>query len=81
MAVNPRSHRVYSTARDTNRLYVLDGMKVIGYAGGDREPCGVAVNPDSNKAYVANFGSGDVYVLDATTLSLRTSSRWGRNRL
>ena len=74
VAVDPNSHRVYATARDTDRLYVFDGMTlaVSGYAAVGNEPWGVVVNPDTNKVYVANFASGDLYVLDATTLALRT---------
>jgi YVTN family beta-propeller protein len=73
-AVDPNSHWVYATARDTNRLFVFDGMtlELIDYAGVGGEPWGVAVNPNTNKVYVANFASGNVYVLDATTLELRT---------
>ena len=73
-AVDPNTHRVYVTARDTDRVYVFDGatLDVIGYAAVGDEPWGVAVNPAENKLYVANFRSGDLYVLDATTLALRT---------
>ena len=74
VAVDPNSHWVYATARDTNRLFVFDGMTLalIDYTGVGGEPWGVAVNSNTNKVYVANFASGNVYVLDATTLELRT---------
>ena len=74
VAVDPNTHRVYATSRDTDRLYVFDGatLATLDYAGVGREPWGVAVNPATNKVYVANFASGDLYVLDATTLALRT---------
>ena len=70
--MDPNTHRVYATSRDTDRLYVFDGasLATLGYAGVGREPWGVAVNPTTNKVYVANFASGDLYVLDATTLDL-----------
>jgi YVTN family beta-propeller protein len=72
VAVDPNTHRVYATARDTDRLYVFDGATVapVDFAPVGSEPWGVAVNPATNKVYVANFASGDVYVLDATTLDL-----------
>ena len=47
--------------------------------GVGREPWGVAVNPDTNKVYVANFASGDLYVFDATTLALLTTIPVGPN--
>jgi YVTN family beta-propeller protein len=81
VAVDPTTQRVYATARDTDRLYVFNGMTlaVIGSAAVGNEPWGVAVNPDTNKVYVANFASGDLYVLDATTLALRTIIPVGPN--
>ena len=74
VAVDPNTHRVYATSRDTDRLYVFDGatLATLDYAGVGREPWGVAVNPATNKVYVANFVSGDLYVLDATTLAVKT---------
>ncbi len=45
-------------------LAVLDSVTV------GRQPWGVAVNPTTNKVYVANFASGNVHVLDATTLAV-----------
>jgi YVTN family beta-propeller protein len=70
--VDPNTHRVYVTARDTDRLYVFDGATVapLDYAAVGREPWGVAVNPATHKVYVANFASGDLYVLDATSLAV-----------
>jgi len=72
VAVDPKTHRVYVTSRDTDRLYVFDGATVapLDYAGVGREPWGVAFNPNTNRVYVANFASGDLYVLDATTLEV-----------
>ena len=56
---------------DTDRLYVFHGATLATsctYAA-VVQLWGVAVNPATNKVYVANFVSGDLYVLDATTLS------------
>jgi YVTN family beta-propeller protein len=73
-AVDPNTHRVYVSSRDTNSLHVFDGATLVtlNYAAVGREPWGVAVNPATNKVYVSNFASGDLYVLDATTLAVRT---------
>lgn len=73
VAVHGDTHRVYATARGSNRLYVFDGnsLAALGYAGVGDQPWGVAVNAGTNKVYVANFGSGDVTVLDAATLAVR----------
>jgi YVTN family beta-propeller protein len=81
VAVDPNTHRVYATSRDTDRLYVFDGATVapLDYAAVGREPWGVAVNADAHKVYVANFASGDLYVLDATTLAVRAVIPVGPN--
>jgi YVTN family beta-propeller protein len=72
VAVNPRTHRVYVTSRDNDRLYVIDGstFKVIDSIKVGDEPWGVAVNPETNKVYVANFRSGDMYVIDGASLAI-----------
>jgi YVTN family beta-propeller protein len=69
LAVNPATHLLYVTSRDSNQLFILDGLSfaVVQAVKVGREPWGVAVNGATNKVYVANFASGDVYVLDATT--------------
>ena len=41
------------------------------------EPCGVAVNPVTNKIYVANQGSNNVTVIDGATNGT-TTVRGGR---
>jgi YVTN family beta-propeller protein/parallel beta-helix repeat protein len=69
LAVDPRTHLVYVTSRDNNRLFVLDGVSltVADNVGVGRLPFGVAVNTATNKVYVANWGTNDITVLDATT--------------
>ncbi|HUW11884.1 MAG TPA: hypothetical protein VM537_19310, partial [Anaerolineae bacterium] len=69
--VNPRTHRVYVTSRDNDRVFMLDGqtMGVLGQASVCNEPFGVAVNVNTNKVYVACFASDDLYVLDGSTLA------------
>jgi YVTN family beta-propeller protein len=68
--VDPESHRVYATGRDTGRVYALDGatLTLLGDAPVGSLPWGVAVNPASGKLYVANFGDDTVSVLDAASL-------------
>lgn len=80
LAVNPNTHRVYATSRNTDRVFALDGttLAVLGAADVGVLPWGVAVNPTSGKLYVANFGSGSVSVVDAETLEpLKTISVGG----
>jgi YVTN family beta-propeller protein len=69
LTVDPRTHLVYVTSRDNDRLFVLDGasLTVADNVGVGRLPFGVAVNTATNKVYVANWGSSDITVLDATT--------------
>ena len=54
-------------------------MFPLGYAAVGSEPWGVAVNAAATKVYVANFASGDLYVLDASTLAVRAIIPVGPN--
>ena len=69
VTVNPKTHLVYVTSRDNDRLYVIDGLtlKIMATVKVGNEPWGVAVNSHTNKIYVAHYASNDVWVLDATT--------------
>ena len=72
MAINPTTHRVYVSGRDSNRLTMIDGvsLSVIDSVTVGQQPWGVAVNPATNKVYVANFAGGSIHVLDASTLAV-----------
>ena len=63
---------LYIASRDNNQLLKLDAatFAVVGRVATGAEPWGVGVNPNTNRVYVANFGSADVWVYDATTLAL-----------
>lgn len=63
---------VYVTARDENRLYMIDGLSlaVVNSVQVGHRPWGVSINPNTNKVYVANFASADVWVLDGTSLAV-----------
>jgi YVTN family beta-propeller protein len=68
VAVNPLTHIVYVTNRDSNDLSVIDP------ATSDRPrvtvgslPWGVAVHPTLNYVYVANFSSSSVSVINGAT--------------
>jgi len=73
LAVDTRTHQVFVTSRDNNRLVILDGsnpaVEITRVPVGVL-PFGVAVNPARDAAYVANFASGDVTILNATTRAI-----------
>ncbi|NLE60457.1 MAG: beta-propeller fold lactonase family protein, partial [Planctomycetes bacterium] len=72
VAVNPNTHRIYITSRDSDRLYMLDGMSlaVLGSVTVGDQPWGVTVNPTTNKVYVANWGTSNVTVVDGASLGV-----------
>jgi YVTN family beta-propeller protein len=66
IAVHPLTHRVYVTGRDTGLVAELDPATLWPlrtFAVGDL-PFGVSVDAVRNKAYVANFGSNNLSVID-----------------
>lgn len=72
---------VYVTARDDDRVYMIDGLSlaVVNSAKVGRQPWGVSVNPNTNKVYVANYASGEVWVLDGSTLAVLATIPVGPN--
>ena len=69
IAVVAQTHQIYVTGRETNRVYKLDPVtlnQLNTYAVGEM-PFGIAVDALSNKAYVANFASDDLSVIDLGT--------------
>ena len=72
VAINPTTHRVYVSGRDSDLLTMIDGvlLTVIDSVTVGKQPWGVAVNPATNKVYVANFASGSIHVLDGSTLAV-----------
>jgi len=71
LAVHPTTGIVYITSRANDRLIALNPFQfqVIATAATGNQPWGVAVDPLTNRVYVANYGSGDVRVFDASTLA------------
>lgn len=81
IVVNPRNQMVYVTARDEDRLYMIDGLSlaIVNSVKVGREPWGVSINPNTNKVYVANHASGEVWVLDGATLAVLATIPVGPN--
>ncbi len=63
---------LYMVSRDTNQLLKLDGADAhtVQTAPTGAEPWDVVINEATNRIYVSNFSSGDVWVYDATTLDV-----------
>lgn len=77
IAVNSGTHVIYVASRNTDRVYMLDGLTLATIAStpvGD-QPWGIAYFAPLNKVYVGSWADGSVTVLDGTTLAvLRTLS-------
>ncbi len=72
VAVNQTNGKVFITSRENGLLLRLKGQgstELDGAFGVGRQPWGVAVNPITDKVYVADFTDGDVRVLQASTLT------------
>jgi YVTN family beta-propeller protein len=81
VVANPTTNRIYVTNQNSNDVSVIDGatnteIDTDGNAANGitrisvgSGPVGVALNPTTDRIYVANFswGSGSVSVIDATT--------------
>jgi YVTN family beta-propeller protein len=71
IAVHQGQNRLFITSRDNNQLLKVnpaDNTVVAAAATGD-QPWGVVVNERTNRVYVGNFASADVWVYDADTLA------------
>ncbi len=78
---------------NTNKIYVVSDYGTTGFVSvvdGSTDafstsivvgsnPYGISVNPETNKIYVANYGSGTVSVIDGSTDSVSTTIPVGTN--
>jgi YVTN family beta-propeller protein len=57
---------IYVSGYVSSTLFVVDGAtgSVMGAAAVGSSPWGVAMNPDTNRIYVANAGSNNVSVIE-----------------
>ena len=64
------TNRIYIASRTANSLYIIDGGThgLIKQLAVGSLPWGVAINPTTRRAYVANSGSGTVSVVNMDTL-------------
>ncbi|MGB5050299.1 MAG: SdrD B-like domain-containing protein, partial [Caldilineaceae bacterium] len=72
---------LYVVSRDTRRLNKLDGQTgnvLASVATGD-EPWDVVINQQTERVYVSNFKSGDVWVYNAISLDLLGKIHVGGN--
>jgi DNA-binding beta-propeller fold protein YncE len=66
------AHRAYSVMLASNDLYVFDtlpSLRVRAHVDGLRMPAGVAVGDHGRRLYVGEWGSGNIRVLDACSLT------------
>lgn len=69
VAVRPGGEEIWVTAREDDRVAVLDAdtRAVLATVAVGRLPLGIVFDPTGARAYVASFGTNRVLVLDADT--------------
>ena len=74
IAVHQGQNMLFITSRDNNQLLKVNplGNTVVATVATGDEPWGVVVNENTNRVYVSNYASADVWVYDANTLALIT---------
>ena len=79
IAVHQGQNMLFITSRDNNQVLKVNplGNVVMATAATGDEPWGVVVNENTNRVYVSNYASADVWVYDANTLALITKIRLG----
>jgi uncharacterized repeat protein (TIGR01451 family) len=72
LAVHPTTGTLYVTSRDNDRVLAVNPftLRVLATATTGDQPWGVAVDERADRVYVASFGSGDVRIYDASSLTL-----------
>jgi YVTN family beta-propeller protein len=81
IAVLPSQHALFITSRDSQQLFKLDTRtnEVLAVVATGAEPWGIAINEQTNHIYVSNFGGNDVWIYDATSLTLLQKVEVGPN--
>ena len=72
MAIQNPQNRVFIASRDNDQLLVVNGNtnQLITSADTGSQPWGVVVNEATNRVYVSNFASGDLWIYNAATLAV-----------
>ncbi len=72
IAIDELANRVFISSRTANAVYIVNGVSntIIGTVAVGAQPWGIDLNPLTRKAYVANFASGTVSVLNIDTLQV-----------
>ena len=58
---------MYVTNSDDNTVSVISNNSVIASIPVGKRPAGIAITPDGRKAYVINFDSKNVSIIDTQT--------------
>jgi YVTN family beta-propeller protein len=68
---NPATRKVYAVDKSRDAIFISDqAANVTSSVRVGREPVAIAVNPVTNRIYVANAGSGTISVLDGQSDSM-----------
>ncbi len=72
IAIDELANRVFISSRTASAVYIVNGVSntIIGTVAVGAQPWGIDLNPLTRKAYVANFASGTVSVLNIDTLQV-----------
>lgn len=74
MAVHEGNNLLYVVSRNPDRLLKVDpvSVEILDEAATGVQPWGIVVNEQTNRVYVSNFMSSDIWVYTADTLDLVT---------
>lgn len=66
IAFNSANHSFYAVDQDANRVIAVDPAGKQSVIDVGRQPNAIAIDPEMNRIYVVNAGSGDVSVIDGS---------------
>ncbi len=79
IVVDELANRVFVSSRTANAVYVINGVTnaIMGKISVGAQPWGIDLNPLTRKAYVANFASGTVSVINIDTFLVSSTINLG----
>lgn len=74
LAVHEGTNTLYVVTRNPDRLLKVEpnAVEILAEAPTGTQPWGLVVNEQTNRVYVSNFASSDVWVYNADTLAVET---------
>ena len=77
MAADPATKKLYAVSMGASKVTIIDANSHTKEVRAGEIPCAIAVDGSLGKAYIANFASGDLSVIDGATDALAVSVKVG----